>query len=66
MTMLTLGYVALTGGFAEIITELAVTAVLESLPFPINVIVTSQINPIALVFQFVFFIVLLILIESKR
>jgi len=66
VTMLTLGYVALTGGFAEIITELVVTTVLESLPFPINVIVTSKINPIALVFQFVFFFILLILIESKR
>ncbi|MDH5690072.1 MAG: hypothetical protein OEY81_01405 [Candidatus Bathyarchaeota archaeon] len=53
----------LSGGFEDIIAELLISAVLESFPFPFNLIVTWHINPMSLVLQTIVFVVLITLIE---
>ena len=56
----------LTRSHVELLTELIVNAVFESIPFPFNLIVTWQINPISLILQIIVFIVLIVLIELLK
>jgi len=57
-----LPFIWLTSSFEALLTELIMNAVLENLPFPINLIVTWRINPISLILQVVVFILLIILV----
>lgn len=64
--LLDLSYIALTEGFSDIIGELGISAVLERLPFPFDLIVTSQIDPLSLVLQVIILIILVVLIEERK
>jgi len=61
VTGLSLLWVVLTGGFVDVVTELVWVAVLESFPFPFNLIITWHINPIALMAQVIVFALLVFL-----
>lgn len=69
-TMFSILVILLRGGFAETVSELIVIAVIESFPFPFNLLVGWQINPISfvieLIFQTIIFVVLLFLIEGRQ
>jgi len=68
-TMFSILVILLRGGFAETVSELTIIAVIERFPFPLNLLVGWQINPISfiieLVFQIIIFVVLLFLIEGR-
>jgi len=67
-TMLAILWIWLSGGFVEIVTELVYIAVVESLPFPFNLIAGLQINPVSVIrelfLQAIIFIILILLIKS--
>lgn len=52
-TLITVLVVLATGNFVEITTELTLTALLESLPLPLSLLVGWYINPLALVVELV-------------
>jgi len=64
-TLISIGVIVLTGGFAETVTELTMIAVVDVFPFPLNMFVSSQINPVGfaleLILQMLIFVGLLYL-----
>jgi len=56
----------LTRSHTELLTQLMTTAVYESIPFPFNLIVTWQLNPISLILQIIVFILLVVFIELLK
>jgi len=69
-TVFSILVILLRGGFAETVSELMIIAVIESFPFPFNLLVGWRINPISfvieLVFQTIVFVILLFLIEGRQ
>jgi hypothetical protein len=69
-TLFSILFILLSGGFVETVSGLMITAVIESLPFPINLLAGWQINPVSfiieLIFQTIIFVVLLFLIGGSR
>lgn len=69
VTMFTVLWIWLTGGFVDKVRELVLLAVVESFPFPFNLVVGWQINPFSLIvglfFQAVIFIIFIILMQRE-
>jgi hypothetical protein len=69
VTLFSMLFILLSGGFIVTVSGLMIIAVIESLPFPINLLAGWQINPISfiieLIFQIIIFVVLLFLIEGR-
>jgi hypothetical protein len=69
VTLFSILFILLSGSFVEKVSELTMVAVIESLPFPIDLLAGWQINPASLViellFQVIIFAVLVFLIEGR-
>jgi hypothetical protein len=63
---LTLLYILLTGGIIDTFTELLIGLVLGLIPFPFNLIVIWQIDPVSIILQSIIFIVLVVAFLFKN
>ncbi|MEM2110280.1 MAG: hypothetical protein QXX08_00160 [Candidatus Bathyarchaeia archaeon] len=61
-----LSIISWTGGLEGLPPGLLMNLVLENAPFPFNLIVTGYFNPIFLIANFVVFISLITLIETRK
>jgi hypothetical protein len=68
-TLFSILVILLSGGFVETVSGLMITAVIESLPFPINLLAGWQINPVSfiieLIFQTIICVVLVFLLKGR-
>lgn len=65
MGVVSLLYVAVTGGLAGLLGEVAINAAIGAIPFPLNFLVVFYVSPIYLVLQIVLFIILLFAFERR-
>lgn len=65
MGVVSLLYVAVTGGLAGLLGEVAMNAAIGAIPFPFNLLAVFYISPFYLILQIILFVVLLFAFEER-
>lgn len=62
---LSLLYVALTGGFAGLLGEVAINAAVGAIPFPFNLLAIFYIAPVYIILQIIVFAILYVFFSTR-